>query len=72
MRNLFLVLLLCNICFAGWQLWIEPEIARPFEPLVIGTEARLVMLPVDRAAQGSSVVSTANCSRFGPITEVSS
>lgn len=68
MRNFFLLLLLCNLWFAGWQFWVAPATVRPAEPLVAGPEARLAVFSATGGVPGGErPLST--CLRLGPVVE---
>lgn len=69
MRNLFLLLMLCNLWFAGWQLWVAPPQVTPAELLVAGPEARLVVVAANRIAASHGDGSVETCLRLGPIAE---
>lgn len=69
MRNFFLLLVLCNLWFAGWQIWVAPPAVAPAEPLVAGPEARLVAVAANKIAALHGEGSAGTCLRLGPITE---
>lgn len=56
MRNLFLALLLANLLFAGWRLWIAPPEVPPRQLKAAGREAelRVIAAPQATVPQGSA------------------
>lgn len=69
MRYFFLSLLLCNLWFAAWQLWVAPPRVAPAEPLVAGPESRLAVVATNKAAASRGNESAGTCLRLGPIAE---
>lgn len=50
MRNLFLALVLANLLFAGWRLWIAPPEVPPRQLQATGREAELRVVAASQAA----------------------
>ncbi|QOJ33206.1 MAG: SPOR domain-containing protein [Gammaproteobacteria bacterium] len=50
-RSLFLVLLLANLLFAGWRLWVAPPELPPHQLKEPGKEARIRVATLERTAR---------------------
>lgn len=81
MRNLFSILLLANLLFLGWRLWVSPPDVVATELAAAGNESVITVLQQEAISPGSAVkrearsglpVSTSTgsqCLRIGPIAE---
>ncbi|MBM4196703.1 MAG: SPOR domain-containing protein [Gammaproteobacteria bacterium] len=69
MRNLFLVLLLGNLLFWGWRVWVAPPELPAMELRTPGKEPRIALLqPAGGPTAGMSAAS-GDCWRVGPIAD---
>lgn len=79
MRNLFLLLLLANLLFLGWQRWVAPPEVAATEFLSGGQEPRIQTLAragpegrlsaAPRGAPRLPVPPDGRCARIGPLAE---
>jgi hypothetical protein len=77
MRNLFLALLLANLLFLGWRLWIAPPDVAPERLVAAGAEPQIAAVghagrrtgPGDSTADTGSTLPPGTCVRIGPIAD---
>lgn len=69
MKNVFLALVLANLLFLGWKLWIAPAEVAPMGLLVRGDEPEIALARPPAAKRGTEAPpdGTARCVRLGPI-----
>lgn len=74
MRNLFLALLLANLLFLGWRLWVAPPEVPADRLLNRGPEPDIAATPVAAsgrtgAARAGAANGASRCLRIGPIAD---
>lgn len=75
MKNVFLALLLANVLFLGWQLWIAPPDVPATRLLSRGAEPDITPVAVPTARntagqrRGEASVKGSECLRVGPIAD---
>lgn len=84
MKNFFLALLLANVLFVAWRLWVAPAEVPPTELLAAGEQPEVAMLTADNPARpagaaagagggagsgAGSVPGSGKCTRLGPIAD---
>jgi SPOR domain len=72
-KHLFLILLLANLLFWGWRLWVAPPEVPAMELRTPGKEPRIALLrpatPAPGSPGGNAVVGSGSCVRVGPIAD---
>jgi hypothetical protein len=67
-KNVFLALLLANLLFLGWTLWIAPPAVDPMRLRAPGDEPTVAAVPGPPKPQAATpAAGEAGCTRLGPI-----